>query len=351
MNGGSPFRPGFECAEAIAMMGLCQKVYEGPTRTTPDTTVGHLPAPPPPVGWTPVVQPPTTVGLDNYWELWSNTAVAGEYAVVVRGTVLSATSILDDVLLPMIRAHGSLAMAIRRSRKKIKAIPYVFSRNAFAAVHLGFAIGALALLFQDEKYGIWVQMQKLAGSGTRFFITGHSQGGAIATLLSSFLEHQPVGGLGAESYKTYVFAPPKPGNDQYGFDFDRLTAFPRRAFRVANTEDWVTQVPPTLQWIRDVSTPNPVSSSLLIASAVDVAVKTAVRATRERLRRRARRKLIEAEVTTALPFWPSLNYDRCGSPVPLAGTHGNNPENHGDMLWQHHLGMYSRLLHDQLCND
>jgi hypothetical protein len=30
--------------------------------------------------------------------------------VIVRGTVLSATSILADVLLPMIPAHGSLAM-------------------------------------------------------------------------------------------------------------------------------------------------------------------------------------------------------------------------------------------------
>jgi hypothetical protein len=348
VNGGSAFRPGFECAEAVAMMGLCQKVYEGPTGTTPDPTVGHLPPPPLPAGWKRVVKPPTTVGLDNYWELWSNTAIAGEYAVVVRGTVLSATSILDDVLLPMIPAQGTLPMKIRRSRK---ALPYVFSRNAFAAVHLGFAIGALALLFQDEKDGIWVQMQKLAGPGTRFFITGHSQGGAIATLVRSFLEHQPVGGLEAESYKTYVFAPPKPGNDQYGFDFDRLTAFPRRAFRVANTEDWVPQVPPTLQWIRDISTPNPVSS-LVVTPLVDVTVQTVVRATRLWLRDRARRKLIEAGVTkTALPLWPSLNYDRCGSPVPLAGSHGNNPKNHSDMLWQHHLGMYSRLLRDQICDD
>jgi hypothetical protein len=350
MSTGSAFRPGFDCAEALAMMGLCAKVYEGPSHTIPDPTCGHFPNPPPPVGWAPIVQPKTTVGLDNYWELWGNTNAAGEYAIVVRGTVLSAASILEDILLPLIAAQGSVRIRMRGSRARVRTLRYTFSRNPFAAVHLGFAIGALALLFQDAKDGIWVRVREIVGAGTRFFITGHSQGAAIATLLRSFFDHQPIGGLGPESFKTYVFAPPKPGNDQYGFDFDRLTSLPLHAFRVANTEDWATQVPLTLQWVHDVSTPNPVSSLRVSSAAGVAAMETALRITRQSLRRRARRKLAEAGVAqNGMPFVRSLNYDRCGSPVPLAGTHSTNPENEDDMLWQHHLGMYARLLRDQLC--
>jgi len=355
VTSGSTFTPGFDCAEAFAMMGLCAEVYKGPTNTTPDPTIGHLPTPQPPAGWTCVVRPTTTVGLDNYWQLWGNTAVAGEYAIVVRGTIMSAKSILDDVLLPLIAAQGTMTMQVRHPDKqttKRKSIRYVFSRNPFAAVHFGFAFGALALLFQDARNGIWPQMQQLAGPGTRFYVTGHSQGGAIATLLRSFLEHQPVGGLGPESYKTYLFAPPKPGNDQYGFDFDRLTSFPGRAFRVTNTEDWAPQMPLTLQWPPDVSKPNPLSSAL-VASAIDVpSVAKAVRATSASLKRRARLKMIEAEArSSGVRFLLSLNYDHCGSPVPLVGKHGNNPCNKRDMLWQHHLGMYAHLLRDQLCGE
>ncbi len=332
------------------MMGLCAQVYLGPSKSRPDRTDGHFPDPPPPAGWTRLVRPPTTVGLDNYWELWGNTAVAGEYAVIVRGTVLSAASILDDLMLPLISAQGGVAMQLRRSTKSPQTTPYVFSRNRFAAVHLGFAIGALALLFQDATYGIWPQMRKYAGEGTRFFIAGHSQGGAIATLLRSFFEHQPIGDLGPERYKTYLFAPPKPGNDQYGLDVDRLTSLPLRAFRVANTEDWVTQVPLTLQWIHDVSTPNPVSS-MVATSGAALATGPMIVALHASLRRRARRKMIEAGIALKKPasFLLSLNYDRCGSPVPLAGVHGTNPKNHRDMLWQHHLGMYAHLLRRQLC--
>src|SRR6476619_3788143 len=104
------------------MMGLCAKVYEGPSQTIPDPTGGHFPNPPPPVGWAPLGPPKTTVGLDNYWELWSNTGAAGEYAIVVRGTVLSAASILEDIMLPLIAAQGSVTIRMRDSRKRVRTI-------------------------------------------------------------------------------------------------------------------------------------------------------------------------------------------------------------------------------------
>jgi hypothetical protein len=62
--------------------------------------------------------------------------------------------------------------------------------------------------------------------------------------------------------------------------------------------------------------------------------------------------MIEADVrASGVRFVPSLNFERCGSPVVLAGKPGKNKRNKRDMLWQHHLGMYAHLLHDQLCGE
>ena len=117
-------------------------------------------------------------------------------------------------------------------------------------------------------------------------------------------------------------------------------------FRVTNTEDWVPQrcLDASVGRRRQV----PIR---IVAHRHQRECRCGERGVHDgpRLRRRARRRLEEADVTNAPSFWPSLNYYCCGSPVPLAGTHGNNPKNFRDTMWQHHLGTYRALLRDQIC--
>src|SRR5215467_15190640 len=62
------------------------------------------------------------------------------------------------------------------------------------------------------------------------------------------------------SYKTYVYAQPKPGNDHYADDFESRFCNSGFAFRVTNSLDWVPQVPFTLEFLCDINTPNPLSA-------------------------------------------------------------------------------------------
>src|SRR5215468_7253129 len=61
------------------------------------------------------------------------------------------------------------------------------------------------------------------------------------------------------SYKTYVYAQPKPGNDHYACDFESRFCNSGFAFRVTNSLDWVPQVPFTLEFLGDINEPNPLS--------------------------------------------------------------------------------------------
>jgi triacylglycerol lipase len=77
--------------------------------------------------------------------------------------------------------------------------------------------------------------QAVASSGAaRVFVTGHSLGGALATLATADLV------LNKTEASMYSFASPRTGNRDFA---DRFDAAVRVRWRVANTEDLVTTVP------------------------------------------------------------------------------------------------------------
>jgi Lipase (class 3) len=96
------------------------------------------------------------------------------------------------------------------------------------------------------------------GANAQVFVTGHSQGAAMATLLRSYLQYSPNAPQGV-SYNTYIYAQRKPGNDHYAADFANRFSNPSLGFRVTNSLDWVPQVPFTLGFLGDVNKPNPLS--------------------------------------------------------------------------------------------
>ncbi len=149
----------------------------------------------------------STMGLDNLWDLWTannNTAV-----ISIRGTTEKAESWLANFYAAMVPAKGK----IRINEKE--EFSYQLAANPKAAVHVGWLLST-AYLSKD----MLPKIKELYSKGTKeFIIIGHSQGGAISFLLTSYLNNlQKMNELPADiRFKTYCSAAPKPGNLYYAY--------------------------------------------------------------------------------------------------------------------------------------
>lgn len=331
-------QPGFDITEAKELLEICAilngtRVEGDPDKVTPlkippDTVPKELPKP---QSWHQVYALPATSPPDyNYFEIWKHNTVDNRYVVGVRGTTHAAGSIVEDVR----------ALAIPATDKKGNshiARPYQFAADPRATVHIGFSTGLMSIID-----AIVTQMQKFsseAGSH-EWFITGHSQGAAVATLCRSYLEYQPLTGVEHMTYKTYVFAQPKPGDTYYGYDYERITYdYPGRSsmgFRVTNTYDWVPQVPLSIQRLNDLSTPN----ILTVYSPFQ-------------FRNCGVNPLLHPlmVILEKLNILTTLDYVGCGTPIILPGTQSKNTADPTDFFWQHHTNMYYKLLMEQFCQE
>jgi pimeloyl-ACP methyl ester carboxylesterase len=190
----------------------------------------------------------TVTGLDNVWELWkgpNNTAV-----ISVRGSTTAAESWVANFYAAMVPAKGILNLNNNQS------FPYQLAENPQAAVHVGWLV-AMAYMAND----IVAKIDSCYMAGTRdFFIVGHSQGGGISFLLTAYLKNlQKQGKLASDvRFKTYCSAGPKPGNRFFADEYE-LTVKDGWAFNVVNVDDWVPEVPFSIQTINDISPTNPFS--------------------------------------------------------------------------------------------
>jgi hypothetical protein len=339
-----PLAPHFDVAEAKAIAAIAANL-EGPTPPLP------MPAIPASWGATPLFDSPLIGTAANKWQLWAN-PTANQYAVVIRGTIDTSGSIFEDLLAVMIPATGTLPLGS-------VSLPYNLAHSEKAGVHLGFFLGAAVLLF-DGVSGILQQLNGLP-DGAEILISGHSQGAAIATLCRSFLEYSNVLAAKGFTYKTYVIAQPKPGNDHYGWDFEEIVRATDSGFRIGNSLDWVPQVPLTLQLLASLNDPNPLDALTgqalfkLLSSGVETlqAHLTEVHLAKHLPQIQALEQILKAQnlqttapstTGNAIQVLPTLNFVNCGTPVTLPGTPGGNPANPNDYFWQHHAAMYYNLL-------
>jgi hypothetical protein len=342
-----PIAPGYDQQEPREMLALCAYVEAGVQPPIPD----------PRPAWALLFDSPPIGPFENKWQLWQR-AADKRFAIALRGTVAEGGSILEDVISVMVKAEGTLSIGGIHC-------PYKFAADPEAGIHLGFAVGTL-LLLTDSASGILAQLPKYKiQAGSDIYITGHSQGAAMATLLRSYFEY--VGGLPANcSVKTYVFAQPKPGNQHYADDFEERFCHEgaEMAFRVTNSLDWVPQVPFTLQFVDDIDKPNPLSviasPSLLIVllkkalgeaqSYVEAHARARLQSTAVALARASAPPIAPAETLQALPaaaftapVMATLNFVNAGTDVPLAGRPCVG-EQCQDSLFEHHATTYYSLL-------
>jgi len=370
---------GFILSEAQLLLEIAQQTYlNTPSILPPATPTCGVPSVPAPSGWKIVssLTPTTCTLLDNYWQVWQNQSNAAQYAIAVRGTIDTSPSVLADLLLPLINARFDLSL-------DGFSIPFHLAQDegnspVKAGVHSGFALSLLLMLFTTDKPLFSTLLQLAQPSGNGVYITGHSQGASIATQLTSLVGRSTL--FAGPNFKTYTFAPAKPGNDHYGYDYDQLAGVGGNGWAVASTQDWVPQVPPTLYKFGGAlnALAAPSTPAWSAATEADVKAARAEAEARLRLRVEALARKLESEpihlnkrdlgagagpVTGSSiadlikqilnQIQASLNFAKAGALVPLFATPGGNPTDGTpgcqafDAFWQHHPGNYLKYLNAQ----
>ncbi|WP_375445645.1 META domain-containing protein [uncultured Fibrella sp.] len=230
-----PLAPGFDKAEYIELLKISAQFGDS-------TYVASFPKP---QRFTAVYRSPV-VGLDNRWDLWTDT---GKTAVIsLRGTTANSVSWLSNFYAAMVPAKGELQLADN------EVFPYHLADNPRAAVHVGWLVST-AFLTNDILPKIDSCYRK---SIKDMLIMGHSQGGAIAFLLTAHLYAlQRQGKLPANiRFKTYCSAGPKPGNLYFAYAYEAMTQG-GWAYNVVNSADWVPEVPFSIQTVNDMNVTNP----------------------------------------------------------------------------------------------
>ncbi len=187
------------------------------------------------------------IGFSNVWDLWISEDSCA--VISIRGTIGTSKSWLSNLYSAMLPAEGKILLPNHTSETSYKV-----ASDKKASVHSGWLFSMLILA--EEIVPKLREVSKLGVN--RAFIFGHSQGGGIAFLLRSYLEYikdsEPL--LNHFKYKTYCSAAPKPGNLYFAYDYEWLTR-DGSAYNVINVDDWVPEVPFSIQTTKDFNEVNP----------------------------------------------------------------------------------------------
>lgn len=298
------------------------------------------------------------LGLLNLYEIWTDHQQT--IIISVRGTLPNPDSWLSNFYSAMIPAKGEIILPGNDT------IPYQVADNPLSAVHVGWMVST-TYIGRD----LAPRLDSLFKKGYRnILITGHSQGGGIAYLLTAYLRHWQKQGKIASDWKmkTYCTAAPKPGNLYFAYDYEAATRG-GWAFNVVNSIDWVPEMPITVQTIQDFNEVNPFTNAKSIIGKQKFPNNWAMRYLYNRLNNPTQKsqrnfekylgKLMGKRVEAKLPglkvppFVHSINYARVGETIVLLANEAyfqkfpNNPEK----IFVHHFHHpYIYLVNPSLLN-
>lgn len=262
------------------------------------------------------------IGIDNLWDLWSDGK--GTAALSIRGTTANPSSWLVNVYAAMVPAKGKLQLSDSTT------FEYALAEDPKAAVHVGWLIST-AFLAND----MLPKIDSAYAAGTRnYLIMGHSQGGAIAFLLTAHLRSlQKSGRLGEDMvFKTYCSAGPKPGNLYFAYEYESAY-LGDWTFNVINSADWVPETPISIQTSRDFNTTNPFTNAKKAIKKTPFPQRLALKHVYKSLDKPTRKaqkkyerylgKMVSALIKKNLPtfsppeYFHSNNYVRTGHTIVL----------------------------------
>jgi hypothetical protein len=217
----SLIRAGFESREAIEMIALCNSytfldLYDSDAEIIPEHYKKLFTSP--------------SNALDNTFQVYQKDQIA---VINFRGSTTHPASWIENLYSAMIPAKGKMTIGNIEHH-------YVFAEDDRASVHTGYA---LALLIKSAE--LISQIGKLNEQGIYdIFLTGHSQGGSLATMAHAFFTHLPDSVISSSNvFKTYVFGSPMCGNNIFAEDYNELYAKSGFSFRIANHADIITKMP------------------------------------------------------------------------------------------------------------
>lgn len=172
----------------------------------------------------------STLGMDNKFQIYANK----QYGVIhFRGSTSKTTSWLENLYASMIAGKGEIIV-------NQNSFKYKVASNEESRVHAGYM---LALYYLKDD--LLKQIKKLNDKGIyNFYITGHSQGGALAQMTRAYLHYLPANELSKQNtFKVYAFANPMIGNNSFVKEYNQLFCEPGMSFLIHNPIDYVTKLP------------------------------------------------------------------------------------------------------------
>lgn len=170
------------------------------------------------------------IGLDNKFEVYED----GKIGVInYRGSTDKLISWVENLYSAMIPAKGTIII-------EDVVYEYTFTNTENAAVHAGYGLTVVML---SEK--IIQEIKALNNKGIyHIIITGHSQGGALATLTRAYLENLNKGKLSTKNrYKTYAYAQPMCGNKEFAQAYNTSFSENGTSYSIINPQDPVPHLP------------------------------------------------------------------------------------------------------------
>ena len=305
-------KPGFDKAEYKQLMYISAR-----TGASQPSYYAEIPEP----DYKMVYRSPV-VGLDNLWDLWVNEKSVA--VISIRGTTDKPASWLSNFYAAMVPAKGELKLA------ENDVFKYELASNPKAAVHVGWLLST-AYLIKD----ILPKIDSCHQSGIKeFIVMGHSQGGAIAFLLTSHLYSlQKQNRIPSDvRFKTYCSAGPKPGNLYYAYEYEKQTQN-GWAYNVVNSADWVPETPVSIQTVNDFNQTNPFVNAKDAIKAQKFPVNIVLKHVYKKLDKPTRKaqknyekylgtmtsKIIKNNLTDFVPpsYYNSNSYVRTGNTIVL----------------------------------
>lgn len=291
--------------------------------------------------------------MDNRWQLWQKDKDA--IVINLRGTTRASISWLENFHAAMIPAEGTISLP------DSQVVNYKFAQDSRASVHVGWAMGISFMLSDILNFIKQANQQGIYN----IYITGHSQGAALAHLLRAQFEYLPESLLSRKNkFKVYAFAPPKPGNRFFAYDYASYTSLKNPSFTIINSDDWVCQVPFTIQSTDNMTSPNPLLSlenndfdipffKRIFVKRMYHSLKNPVKKSQKRFKKKLGKmvhKQIEKKVGpfTTPDFRNDLSYFPVGTTIILKpNLKACNNETYA-IFWQHFPAHYYQLIDEQL---